>query len=272
MASIKYQIDSGKMVYFRYAKGFASGGFNVQASSAADVTTPYNPQFAETFTIGTKDAFFEQKLIVDADIFYEKIDDLQEKVFTAVNNVTSTIQNAGKAHKWGLEVQSAWRPTSNFNAKFTYSYLRARYDKFMDGGMNVADNRAFPLLPRNMVSVVLNGIPLRTSNGLLRVTLDYRYSDGYYRYPDPFVSSNPYAVVAGDTRIDAHGVLNGKLSFSDMRWFNGRVYGEVSLWVHNITNESYAYNKIDFGPSFGNLITANFNTPRTFGVSASINW
>jgi outer membrane receptor protein involved in Fe transport len=48
--------------------------------------------------------------------------------------------------------------------------------------------------------------------------------------------------------------------------------GEVSLWIRNLTDEEHINNYINFGPSFGNMITATWDEPRTYGAAFTYRW
>lgn len=47
---------------------------------------------------------------------------------------------------------------------------------------------------------------------------------------------------------------------------------EISLWVRNPTDKNHINNYINFGPSFGNMITANWDPPRTCGATFIYRW
>ncbi len=62
-----------------------------------------------------------------------------------------------------------------------------------------------------------------------------------------------------------------RLAFGGMDWGHG-IEGEVALWAKNLGNVARPGNIIDFGPGFANLRVANFDQPRTFGVSVTARW
>lgn len=269
--SVKYQWNPEHMVYARYSEGYQSGGFNGEAQSVADVLTPFKPQSAKSFEVGAKNTLLGGTLRLNGDIFYNRINNLQEPVFTATGAAGSNILNVGNATSAGLELEGQWRPTEDLSLNLNYGYLHIKYNKFMELGVNVADNRAVVHAPRNTLSLVVEDTLARTAKGTLRGTLEYRYTGSFYQYPYQLVQTNPAAQVASNTRIAAEGRVNGRLAFGGMDWGHG-IEGEVAVWVRNLTNVAHVANSIDFGPGFANLVVANFDEPRTFGVTLTARW
>lgn len=269
--NLSYQFNPDHMVYVRYAKGYLSGGFNAEASSAAEVVRPFLPQTAQTYELGTKNTFWGGRASLNADVFYNRVNNLQSIVFTAKGSASSDVRNVGKSHNQGLELEAQVRALENLDLRMTYSYMLGRFDTFMQLGVNVADNRAVALLPRNMVNLTADATFLRTSHGVLRGTLDYRFTDGYYRYSYQKTLVDPGTAIAANSWIRSYGTVNGQLAFTGIPW-GSSVTGEVALWVHNLTNVAHIDNIIDFGPNFGNLRTANYNMPRSFGINVTARW
>src|SRR5574337_236935 len=269
--SLTYQVTPNNMIYARYAEGFLAGGFNGEAQSVISAITPYQPETQKTYEIGTKNTLLDGRLSLNADIFYNRVNNLQQAVFTAVGSNGSTILNVGSSHQQGFELEAHLRPTEDLTLGLNYGYLHAKFDKFMVLGVNVADNRSPQFAPRNTVRVVIDDVLARTSNGVLHATLDYRYRSKYFQYVYPFTQITPPSQLAANSVNRSYGFLNGRIAFSDMDWGHN-ILGEVALWVNNLTNKEHLDNIMDFGPGFGNLRTGNFNDPRTFGVTVTARW
>ncbi|TAM20338.1 MAG: TonB-dependent receptor [Rhodanobacter sp.] len=268
--NLAYQLSPNHMVYARYAEGYLAGGFNGEAQTVATATTPFKPETQKTYELGTKNTLLDGKLSLDADVFHNRVSNLQQSVFTAQGSASSTVLNVGTSHQQGFELEAHLRPTEDLTLGLNYGYLHAKYDKFMVTGVNVANNRSVQFAPKNTASVVVDSVLARTSNGVLHATLDYRYTSKFYMYVYPFTQTVPAQQLAQNTLIKADSILNGRIALSDMNW--GPVSGEVAFWVKNLTNKSHIDSIIDFGPNFGNLRTANYNEPRTFGVTITARW
>lgn len=269
--NLSYKLGADHMLYARYAEGFMSGGFNGEAQDVVSALTPYLPQTQKSFEVGTKNTLLGGKATFNADVFYNRIDNLQEPVFTAQGAAGSTVLNVGRAHTAGVELEAAWHPTEDFTLRMNYGYLRTKYDQFMELGVNVADNRALVHAPRHTLSVVLDDTLMRTANGVLSGTFEYRFTSGFYLYPYQLRLTDPTQQLAKNSRVGSEGLLNGQLAFGGMDWGHG-IDGEVSLWVKNLTNVAHVSNVLDFGPGFANLRAANFDQPRTFGINVTARW
>lgn len=269
--NLAYQLTPTSMLYARYAKGFLSGGFNGQASTAAEITRPFLPQTAQTYELGTKNLFWDGRASLNADVFYNRTSNLQSIVFVAQGSTASNVRNVGQSHTQGLELEANVRATQDLTVHASYSYLDGGYDTYMQLGQNIANNMSVSMLPKHIASLDLNQTFLRTSNGVLRGTLDYRYTGGYYRYSYQIKMVNPSQAIAANSWIKGYGTVNARLAFDGMDWGHG-VDGEVSLYVHNLTNVAHIDNLIDFGPAFGNLRVANWNMPRTVGINVTARW
>lgn len=270
MVSASFQIDPDHLLYGRFAEGFLSGGFNAEAQTAAQVMHPYQPEKAKTLEFGSKNTLLGNTLLVNADVFYNRTTNLQQIVFTAQGAAASNVLNVGRSHTYGLETQVKWRASEDTDLGLNYSYMRGGFDRYMQLGQNIANNQSFAMLPKHILSLTARQVFSRTSLGTFSGSLDYRYTSGYYRYTYQLQTVNPTQSTAGNTWIQPEGILNGRLALSDINW--GKLTGEVSLWVNNITNKSHIDNYIDFGPGFGNLRLAYFNMPRTYGVNVRVDW
>ena len=269
--TLAYQVTANNMVYARYAKGFLAGGFNGVAQSLTAAVTPYKPETQQTYEIGTKNTLLDGRLTLNADIFHNRVSDLQQSVFTADGALGNLVLNVGSSHSEGFELEAHLRATEDLTVGVNYGYLRANYDKFMELGVNVADNRSVQYAPRNTASVVFDDVLARTAKGVLHATLDYRYTSRFYEYVYPFTQITPPSQLASNGIIRSYGTLNGRIVLGDMDWGHG-VSGEVALWANNLTNTKHIDTIIDFGPDFANLRTANYNDPRMFGVTFTARW
>jgi iron complex outermembrane receptor protein len=285
LAIASFKLTPTTNVYFKYAEGFKSGGFNGEygvvnpspagiASNVAETKTPFKPEMQKTFELGAKYRFASGLGYVNAALFQNKINDLQLAIFTADGAAASVIRNAGKATTKGFELESSYLFTQDFRANMSYGYLDAKYDEFMDGGVNVAANRAYVHAPKNSFNLGVDWKLANTAWGPLRLIADYIYKDAFFAYPFQLASSgtgyNAAAQIAKNTQIAANGELNARLQLSDIQQSFGKI--QLSLWARNLTNTNHIANYIDFGPGFGNLTQAYFNQPRTFGITATAKW
>jgi iron complex outermembrane receptor protein len=277
--------------YVRYAEGFKSGGYNGEYSNLQDTpdtgsgtqndnekttSTPFKPERQKSLELGAKTSFVGGRALFNLAAFRNKLTDLQISTFVGQGAAASTISNAGKATVQGVELESAVIPFEGTQLRANYAYLKPKYTEFIDGGANVADNRAFVHAPKHSYNLVLDSRLFNRPWGELRAIVDYAWTDSFYTYPYQLAPDpNPpgqQKQVAGDTKVPATGLLNAKLSLAAIPIGN-TTRGEISLWGRNLTDNAAVSNYIDFGPGlFASLTVVNFVEPRTFGVSAVLRW
>ncbi len=121
-AALRYEIDGG-MLFFRYARGFKSGGFTAETldtnlitqldDRGNDFDTRYDSESMDTYEFGVKTSFFEDELFLNSSIFWNEIDDLQVSSVESdgLGFTRTQINNAEEASIRGFEVEAAWVPT-----------------------------------------------------------------------------------------------------------------------------------------------------------------
>ncbi len=257
----KYAIDEDINVYAKYAEGFKSGGFNGEASSTAEALTPFKPETVDEYEVGIKSRWLDGKLNVNVAAYYDQHSDLQLSVFTATGAASSVVRNAGSADIDGLELEIQALPMPWLSLSGSVGYTNTTYNTFIDGGVNVANDRAFPYAPQMTASASADATLMENDFGKLNLIVDYRHSDAYYEYPYSFNPSAGY--YAGSTKASAQNVFDARLRLSEVQVPDGTV--EISMFGKNIFNDKYRINGIDFGPGFGNLTISYYGDPPTFG-------
>ncbi|MGD9598429.1 MAG: TonB-dependent receptor [Steroidobacteraceae bacterium] len=271
---VAYRFSDSVNAYAKYSAGFKSGGFNGEANSTVEAVTPYEPEKLKSYEVGLKTTFADGRAIVNAAAFQNDTDDMQLSIFTAAGASSSIIRNAGKATTRGFELEAMWVQSDALRLQASYGYLDGEYDRFIDEGVNQADNRAVIHSPKNSFNALVDARIARTAWGDVRGVLDYSWTDDYYTYPYQLASSgpqyNPLRPIAGDSLVESYGVLNARLALSGVSL--GSAQGEVALWGRNLADKSHINNYIDFGPLFGNLTNAFYIEPRTYGLEISFSW
>jgi iron complex outermembrane receptor protein len=121
---IDWQATPDMLVYASYTKGFKSGGYNdYQPSNPA-----FNPEFIESYEIGVKSDWLDNRLRINAAAFYYDYSDLQ---VTSFLNSLTLVANAAKADVKGVDIDITAQPTDAFTFGASASYLDAKYDAFL---------------------------------------------------------------------------------------------------------------------------------------------
>ncbi|WP_290574756.1 TonB-dependent receptor [Algiphilus sp.] len=291
VAALNWRVTERFSTYLRYAEGFKSGGFNGEFSqpptgaegediaelialNIAETKTPFKPEKQRSYEAGFKSRF--DRLRLSGAVFHNELEDLQTSIFLGSGAAATVIRNAGEATIDGFELEGQWLIGDFATFSFNYTFLDADYDEYIDAGVDQADNRAFVHAPDHAFNIVLDSDIHQFDFGVLRATVDYSWTDAFFTYPYQLSGPgepgyNPAAQVAENSEVEAHGILNARLSMAELPLGNG-AFGEVALWVRNALDEDAATNFIDFGPGFGGLTIANFREPRTFGVVGVVRW
>jgi iron complex outermembrane receptor protein len=264
---VKYDITPDLNVYAKYAEGFKSGGFNGEASSAQEARTPFRPETVDEYEVGAKSRWLDGKLEANVAFFYDDRKDMQLAVFTGQGALATIIRNAGSAVIDGTELELNALPTDWVRLSGTVGYLNTFYNEFIEGGRNVADDRAFPVAPQFTAHAGADFTLMDDDEiGKLHFLVDYNHSDAYYYYPYS-LSTNPainLGYYAGSTKASPLNTIDARLRLADIPTSYGTV--DVAMWGRNIFNDKAKVSGIDFGPAFGNLNVAYYNNPPTFGA------
>lgn len=145
------------MFYASYSEGFHSGGFFGVNQNVADFERDqYAPEEVETYEVGMKSQFFENRVQVNVAYFDNIYTDKQEQsvqLDTTTNTVATVFSNVADASYRGLEIEAQWVATEHLNLFATMGWLDASYDSFRtdidpNDGVDLIVDASF-LTPRN---------------------------------------------------------------------------------------------------------------------------
>ena len=128
-----FKITPNSMVYVSAALGNKPGVIN------ADPRFPPDIQFADeedawTYELGSKNLLFDDRLMVNADIYYIdwRNQQLTTTFFFPTGGTQSYITNAGKSEVKGFELEMQWAVNEHFTTGLTYSYTDAEFRELLD--------------------------------------------------------------------------------------------------------------------------------------------
>lgn len=139
-AGVDYDLGEQSLVYAAVANGFKAGGFYSGAAPSAVNPTPnsYAPEALTSYTFGTKNRFFGQRLQLNAEIFYWDYKNRQYINFGPVNTGTAanlagaiTI-NVGSSHVQGADFDVSYLFSRNTLFSAVVEYIdEAKNDLFV---------------------------------------------------------------------------------------------------------------------------------------------
>lgn len=101
--TLAYKPDDDLTVFAKYVRGFRAGGFNLLVYDLGLV--PYDSEKAENYELGCKTLLFDQRLALDASVFYLEIDNaLAPYKDSGILTPFYPLTNGGKAQTTGLEL------------------------------------------------------------------------------------------------------------------------------------------------------------------------
>ena len=278
-ATLAWEASDNVNFYARYAKGFKSGGFNGETnvfvapttacpSGATELCTPYRPEKVDSYELGMKTKLADGKVIFNVAAFRDEHKDMQLSVFTATTGAASVIRNAAGARIQGLEFETVLKPIDSLTINGSLAILDPKYKSFIDGGVDVSANRAFPHAPKTTAALGFDWRAASGGWGKLNFYGDLNYVSKYYTFPYALVTPTLSDQNAHSSQSQGRTIVNLRASLSDVPIGNARA--ELSVFVRNLTKEDNPSNFIDFGPGFGGILLGYFPEPRTFGVTVGL--
>ncbi|WP_340586954.1 TonB-dependent receptor [Erythrobacter alti] len=278
-ATINYEITPDISVYGRYARGYKSGGFNGETNVFAaptpdcptgtlELCSPYLPEIVDSYELGFKSVLADGNVLLNIAAFWNDHSDIQLSVFDATGAAASKVLNAASATIRGIEVETQVNPFDGLAIHGSLAYLDTQYESFIENGVEVSDNRAFPHAPEWTAALGADWRVIEGNWGQLNLIGDVSYVSSYYTFPYQLRQTDPTASIASNSESEGRTIVNMRANLSGIEL--GALDASLSLWVRNLTEEDNPSNFIDFGPAFGGIVLGYFPEPRTFGATLGV--
>ena len=251
---IDYQFSDDIFAFANISRGFRSGGYNGRANTAAQLNTPFNPEFVTSYELGVKTSLLDNRVRLNLTGFFTDYTDRQLTLLTTTVDPNSgiatfepTTTNNGEAELTGFEAELIAVVTENLKLEAYAGYIDAKFtdDISKDNGDVV------PLVPEWTAAVAGEYTVPLTRLGDLSVRVDYNYRDDVAFHPQPtdISSENDF------------GLLNVKATF-----YSESGNFEIAAYCRNLTDKIYKYFAIDQLAGFG-LSRASYSDPREYGIT-----
>jgi iron complex outermembrane receptor protein len=274
----EYDVGPASLLYASYETGFRSGGF-----SAALGRETYDPEYISAFTIGSKNRFLDNRLQVNVEGFYWRYRDQQiSHLGFDINGGNSFFtENAGRSTIKGVDLDVQFKATPTTLLTGSVQYLDSKTKDFV---YNV------PRGPTALPPAVGCPFTTGTDNGLpvyivdcsgkrgfnapkwsINAGIEQRLELGGYeltfngsgRYRSNRVLAFEY-LPQGNSGSDVMFDASLSLAPTDEKWV-------LTGWVRNLTDETVPTTGIYVG-TVGGTITSNYQPPRTYGLTARVNF
>jgi iron complex outermembrane receptor protein len=279
--AIEYDVTPDSLLYASFENGFRSGGFNLAFGRET-----YAPEFIDAYTIGSKNRFFDDRLELNAELFYWKYKGQQLAALgvDANGNNAFYTRNVGASTIKGVDIDFQILATETTLIRGGVQYLDAKYKSFLYNQVDLSDETDPPnflrpvtgctstqiLSPERSFDIDCSGnqalnSPKWTANIGINQTVELGNLvltgnvDGRYRGSRE-VGFNyiPLSRAPSDFTVDA------SLTLGDID-----EYWRITAFVRNLTDEAVP-SVVSIGS--GNIVSTVYQPPRTYGLRASYNF
>lgn len=255
--SIDYRASDDILLYALASRGFKSGGFNIRANAVAVPRSarPFDDEKVDSFEIGSKMSFLDERMFLNLAYFHNKYEDIQLSVFTSFTGPDGTPQffgdftNAGKGTAQGVEVEYQFKPSARWLVSGNLAWLDTEYDEFITGGVNIAKDQKFTNAPEWSGAINVEHI-----QPLARGELSWRVGMSYQSEVIPTTDLSAAITQPGYSLLNA-GVI----------WKTGGPW-TLSLQGTNLTDKEYRTTGYNI-PALG-ILTGFYGAPRQVSLSA----
>lgn len=274
---VDYHLNDRVMLFATYSEGYKAGEFGARAASNF-TAGPTDDETSESYEIGMKSDWFDQRLRFNATAFWTDYENLQFGVFIPnPNNPTgqeTAAQNIGESTNKGMEIEITALPLPNLTLTASIGLLDAEYDEFcadLDGpgpqassdcgGAVVPLGDGTYLVDEDQTSLDMSRAPeeqyfLSANYDLpTRIGTFFVYGSGNYEssYFTDGVRNHPAAETGDFWLWDASAGWRSQ----DERW-------RIQAWCKNCSDETYTAGLTQTAQFFNQHF---YGWPRTYGLT-----
>ncbi|TKT78157.1 TonB-dependent receptor [Aquamicrobium sp. LC103] len=224
-----------------YSQGFRTGGY-VFDSRTQDVYS-YDPEKAHNVELFYKGRFLDDRLTLNANVFYTKYTDQQIEIRPDPSDPFYRITtNAASSQSYGFEIEPTFQVTDQFSTFMSIGYVHTEFLDFDHAVYGDLSGTPFPEAPE--WTIALGG--------------RYEFQNGFYVGADAkYVSSFLTRFgAAPQERLDGYAVVNLQAGYRAENW-------EINAFAENLFDERhYTYYDLDSGNEYATL-----GAPQTFGIN-----
>ncbi|MCY1502353.1 Vitamin B12 transporter BtuB [compost metagenome] len=227
-AGVQYQIDAKQNVGFVVQRAYRGGG--TATNYRTGESYEYDPEYAWNYELSYRSLWFDDRMRLNANLFYLDWDDQQVNVPQVPGDFTSDIVvNAGKSHVTGFEVELGLQPLAGLDTFASIGLAKTEFDEFY--------------YVQNGVPLDLAGEPFpQAPEWTAALGADYQHGSGWFvggdlKYTGTTTSSSRLNGLEED-RLPVYTVLNLRTGYAGDQW-------RLTLWANNVTDEEYFLYRYD---------------------------
>ncbi|MBW2541548.1 MAG: TonB-dependent receptor plug domain-containing protein [Deltaproteobacteria bacterium] len=295
--SLAWNYSDDSNLYIKYSKGWKGGHFNGGAVSVFDIITGVEPEIVDSYEVGLRSSWFDNRLRLNLTSFYYDYLNLQVFIIeqTPLGYPIPKLANAEDATVYGVELDLETEPIDGLFIKFNAAWVESEYNDFI---VSFTDIIRFPrqrgqpppdpptiAVPRKFdySGNTLIASPTWSATGSIEYdipvpgeiagrglgTLTPRFS---FTWKDEMLydacggRGNRCNFDKGFFGQDNFWVFNAALT-----WTSENEMLTLTGWVHNFMDEHYKTQSFDFSRGLGILLDA-YAEPRTYGITATLSF
>lgn len=243
--SLQYRLDNNIMLFGGYTRGYKGQAHDITSSfSQGKADNPVRPETSDAFEIGIKSLLFDNRLQLNATLFFNNYDDFQAQgaVFDPNTGFSEfQLENVGELQTSGLEIDAIALISENLRVNIGLAYIDAEIEKFTGApcyssaqtvaldcidekqdlsGEELNNSPDFKLNLAAEYSIPLESQPF---DAFIHASYNYQSEDHFSLLNDP------------DSYQGSYGVTNMSLGIISK---NDKY--RVTLFVNNLFDERYA--------------------------------
>ena len=253
----EYRVTDKILTFFRYARGFRSGGFNTGIGGNLNTATTVKPEYLDAYEIGVKTEWLNGRLFANANVFRYDYSDIQVNLLTQNPfgaGVVTALTNGAKGKVEGAELELLARPVDALVLRGSLGLLETEYTDF---GANTGN--AFVRSPKLTAAV-----GAEYTFGLGDGSQIVAAADANYRSREFFLVDRQSQSAFPDLTQEGFSLFNARLSYITP---NKKL--RVTGYVDNITDELYQNHGRPNGPNGSGRFIHTYGSPRTVGLTVT---
>lgn len=242
--------------YVRWGRAYRAGG----ANSRSATFRPFGDEQVSTWEIGAKTELFDRRVRFNVAAFRTGYSGRQVDFTNPANpSNIETLNAPGTTTIKGAEFDLTARVARGLTLTGSYSYTEWQAVQDINPFSGVIQQGVVNYTPKNSASIALDHQFSPFDGATLSTHFDMVYSGSFYTG----------GVTAPPT--DSYAMFNGRVTLGDLELGTSGAKLAFSLWGKNLTNAQWEVFQFPLaGPGLANVLIANMNEPRTYGLEAKI--
>jgi outer membrane receptor protein involved in Fe transport len=284
--SLTYTFDSGNLIYALYSEGWRAGGANRNRTPITSFPVAYDPDLLKNFEVGTKTRWMDDRLQVNATLFFGQWEDYQIEAVDPSDRPCGPgevpevdlcgqpfqvmVANVGDAEQTGVEFDLLAAPNEVLDLGFSATWVDAKTSEAFpvsDPDVNVPKGTKLPNVPEwkfNAFAQFTWPTQLFGSSDMY-ARIQYSWQDESRNQLEDFVAE-PLVSARGTFIQPSYGIADAKFGIASGSWI-------LEAFVSNLSDERAVLYDDDlfFDPFWGGR-RVTVNRPREYGLRFSYSW